>query len=487
MRKNTLIKRLFVFALSLTLLISSFVVANAISFADIEGHWAESYINVLISDGTINGYEDGTFRPSGTVTRAEFTKMIGKGPTRFESDFKDVPTTHWGYEYIMYSGLEGEGKNFNPSTPILRKDVVNLIWKRNGSITGCYAPSIITNQSNNKDAIAWAYSNGLLLGDDGINLRLNDTLTRAEAATFIVRARQIDPNKAKTGFINAVSDETLKVIYNSLNLFDDEYIGDDTITNGEMARAVLRYGNRKHDLTNAYRYSKELFAHEYAKDLYLIGKECIPFENVTEEFANKNATIGDTLAELVYNTKKLVTKSVSLPDSIDYADSKALSQKVKGQLSFARGYNVLLYANDTITPDKEITKREFMALLIQLDEIVGSQLAYDMQTPSVISINKNVASYPANYEDFSCILKGIPNIVYQTPFGKELPKNISETASNLATTYRTMLDEIVKKAVADTGASSMKDMGKIMQAVMPQIKGRADGKMVNEIAKKYLS
>ena len=49
------------------------------------------------------------------------------------------------------------------------------------------------------------------------------------------------------------------------------------------------------------------------------------------------------------------------------------------------------------------------------------------------------------------------------------------------------LDEIVKKAVETTGASSMKDMGKIMQAVMPQIKGRADGKMVNEIAKKYLS
>jgi len=49
------------------------------------------------------------------------------------------------------------------------------------------------------------------------------------------------------------------------------------------------------------------------------------------------------------------------------------------------------------------------------------------------------------------------------------------------------LDEIVKNAVESTGASSMKDMGKIMQAVMPQIKGRADGKMVNELAKKYLS
>ena len=48
------------------------------------------------------------------------------------------------------------------------------------------------------------------------------------------------------------------------------------------------------------------------------------------------------------------------------------------------------------------------------------------------------------------------------------------------------LDEIVKNAVESTGASSMKDMGKIMAEVMPKIKGRADGKLVNELAKKYL-
>ena len=52
---------------------------------------------------------------------------------------------------------------------------------------------------------------------------------------------------------------------------------------------------------------------------------------------------------------------------------------------------------------------------------------------------------------------------------------------------RDELDEIVKDAVQSTGASSMRDMGKIMQAVMPKVKGRADGKAVNEIAKKYLS
>ena len=46
---------------------------------------------------------------------------------------------------------------------------------------------------------------------------------------------------------------------------------------------------------------------------------------------------------------------------------------------------------------------------------------------------------------------------------------------------------IVKEAVEATGASSMKDMGKIMATVMPKTKGRADGKMINEIAKELLS
>ena len=49
------------------------------------------------------------------------------------------------------------------------------------------------------------------------------------------------------------------------------------------------------------------------------------------------------------------------------------------------------------------------------------------------------------------------------------------------------LEEIVIACIKNVGAQSMKDMGKIMAAVMPQIKGRADGKAVNEIAKNYLN
>ena len=49
------------------------------------------------------------------------------------------------------------------------------------------------------------------------------------------------------------------------------------------------------------------------------------------------------------------------------------------------------------------------------------------------------------------------------------------------------LYEIVEQAVLKIGASSMKDMGKIMAEVMPKTKGRADGKMINEIAKAILN
>ena len=52
---------------------------------------------------------------------------------------------------------------------------------------------------------------------------------------------------------------------------------------------------------------------------------------------------------------------------------------------------------------------------------------------------------------------------------------------------REEIEEIVKAAVAETGASTVKDMGKIMACVMPKTKGRADGKVINEIARAYLS
>lgn len=48
------------------------------------------------------------------------------------------------------------------------------------------------------------------------------------------------------------------------------------------------------------------------------------------------------------------------------------------------------------------------------------------------------------------------------------------------------LEVIVRQAIQDTGATSARDMGRIMQTVMPQVKGRTDGKMINLIVKKII-
>jgi uncharacterized protein YqeY len=48
------------------------------------------------------------------------------------------------------------------------------------------------------------------------------------------------------------------------------------------------------------------------------------------------------------------------------------------------------------------------------------------------------------------------------------------------------LRAIVGDVVASSGASSPKEMGKVMSAVMPQVKGRADGKRVSAVVQELL-
>jgi uncharacterized protein YqeY len=49
------------------------------------------------------------------------------------------------------------------------------------------------------------------------------------------------------------------------------------------------------------------------------------------------------------------------------------------------------------------------------------------------------------------------------------------------------IDAAIAAAIAETGASSVKDMGKVMKAVMPRLAGRnADGRIVNEAVRRKL-
>lgn len=58
-----------------------------------------------------------------------------------------------------------------------------------------------------------------------------------------------------------------------------------------------------------------------------------------------------------------------------------------------------------------------------------------------------------------------------------LPKQLTEDE----------LEQTIIDTIAEIGATSKRDLGKVMGAVMPKVKGKADGNMVNKLVQKHLS
>lgn len=52
---------------------------------------------------------------------------------------------------------------------------------------------------------------------------------------------------------------------------------------------------------------------------------------------------------------------------------------------------------------------------------------------------------------------------------------------------REEIEVLVRQAIADTGAAGPKDMGQVMGKLMPQVKGKADGRLVNDVVRELLA
>ncbi|MCF6137972.1 GatB/YqeY domain-containing protein [Pseudalkalibacillus berkeleyi] len=61
--------------------------------------------------------------------------------------------------------------------------------------------------------------------------------------------------------------------------------------------------------------------------------------------------------------------------------------------------------------------------------------------------------------------------------GEYLPQQLSEEE----------VDQLVKETIEQVGATSKQDMGKVMGAIMPKVKGKADGGLVNRLVQQNLS
>lgn len=92
--------------------------------------WAANYIGYMQQFGIVTGYEDGSFRPDAPVTRAEFAAIASRFEklTQGSASFTDVPDTHWAVRYINFAATRGwvtgyEDGTFKPEHSITRAEV----------------------------------------------------------------------------------------------------------------------------------------------------------------------------------------------------------------------------------------------------------------------------------------------------------------------------------------------------------------------------
>ena len=174
-------------------------------------YWAFEYISELVDKNVLAGYEDGSYRPEETVTRAEWSKMMvvasGKQEVKLNNNGSyavDYNSNDWYYGYInavvdyMNFYNESDGTYFKPNQAVSREDVTVSLVKLKGYDTDNVDYSVVMKFKDNasisnsiKKYVAVGIEKGLISGYEDNTFRGQDTLTRAEAATLLCRAFQM--------------------------------------------------------------------------------------------------------------------------------------------------------------------------------------------------------------------------------------------------------------------------------------------------------
>ncbi|NLK96501.1 MAG: S-layer homology domain-containing protein [Epulopiscium sp.] len=195
------------FIISLGMMVQ--VYAAEISFKDVSASdWYAGTVTRLVELGGIGGYPDETFKPGQIMSKAEFIKtLVGS----LGLEIEESNTSHWADNYIKKAlelGLieETEKNTFQGdrlNAPITRQEmakiaVLTATKVKKEALTGqqVYIDQIKDYSkisTDYKSYVLTAYTNGIIAGYPDNNFKPNNSLTRAEACTVIIRI--LEPNQ----------------------------------------------------------------------------------------------------------------------------------------------------------------------------------------------------------------------------------------------------------------------------------------------------
>lgn len=169
-------------------------------FTDIAGHWAEPDINQAARAGLLNGYPDKTYRPQDAVTRAQFVTLLaralgmyGSGDTLTFTDSNLI--AGWAQNAVALAAGRGivtgyEDGTFRPDNTISRAELAVMLSRAlNLDVTDSSTGFVDDDQipAWAKPHVAAAQAAGLLHGRSGNRFAPGDPVTRAEAAALMLR------------------------------------------------------------------------------------------------------------------------------------------------------------------------------------------------------------------------------------------------------------------------------------------------------------
>ncbi|WP_409345650.1 S-layer homology domain-containing protein [Paenibacillus sp. MBLB4367] len=192
-------------------------------FTDIDGHWAADWIGKANAANLLEGYEDGTFRPDGSVTRAEFAAFLSRTTKRQTAPNAEQASTfgdingHWSKAVVnkaMALGFINASdyvNGFEPDKPLTRYEMAK--WMANGlaHADGDYKQALADTkgtllpipeyytggiEQEQIPYVALVMGTGLMEGFEDGSFRLTKTTTRAEVCVLLQRYLNVESKKA---------------------------------------------------------------------------------------------------------------------------------------------------------------------------------------------------------------------------------------------------------------------------------------------------
>ena len=208
-------QRLFALLLAVCMVSSLLTVpaaaADTVRFSDVTDQDTAATVETLRLMGVLDGYGDGTFRPDGKLTRAQFCKMVTYmmdgsnelGRYRTVTVFPDVKPSYWAAGYI---NLAAKGRNiiagypdgkFYPERTVTLGQAVTILLRLLGykdeDVGGVWPDSYV--------------AVGATIGlTDGVGADGNASLTRAQAAKLFVNL--LEAQRKESGTLYELGEET---------------------------------------------------------------------------------------------------------------------------------------------------------------------------------------------------------------------------------------------------------------------------------------